>query len=95
MKIQFTIWNPKENFKKLYRLYAKDEAGNDAGFIQFNLTSGRVIEAINVKTSNEALNKVIELANKTGFDLYAYAKQFTVNLRSLDGKKREVKFLEI
>lgn len=95
MKIQFTIWSPKENFKKLYRLYAKDENGNDVGYIQYNLTSGRFIEAINIKTSDNKLNKVVEIAEKSGFDLSAFTKQFTHNLRVLGGGKHEASFLEI
>lgn len=95
MKIQFTVWSPKQNFNNLYRLYAKDENGNDVGYIQFNLTSGRIIESINIKTSDNKLDTVVEMAKKTGFDLYAYAKKFTNNIRVLGGGKREVSFLEI
>jgi hypothetical protein len=82
MKIQFTIWSPKINNSKLYHLYAKDENNNQIGKISYNLTEvDGIIQSINISASVPILDQFIDEAKKQGFDVDAFSKKFTTNIK--------------
>lgn len=100
IKIQFTIWSPKVNNSKRFYLYAKDENEQQIGNISYRLVDQQgIIESTDITTSNPILNQVIEMANSEGFDIDAFCKKYTRNIKRYEanGKlsKSPTEWLEI
>lgn len=81
-KIQFTVWTPKVNNLNKFFLYAKDENEQQIGNISYRLVDQQgIMESTDITTSNPMLNQVIEMASSEGFDIDAFCKKYTRNIK--------------